>query len=285
MRDFRIGLAQIDPRLGDVEANLEKHLEYIEMARKAGCDLVVFPELSLTGYFLRDLVYDVAIDPYGGFLDPLIEQTRDITVVFGFVHETPNHAFKSAAAYVEDGLILHIHHKVYLVTYGLFDEGRYLAAGDSIRAVDGKFGRQSLLICEDLWHPAIAAIAAIDGADVIYGISCSPGRGISGGGAELGSITTWHDINRMYAQLFTGYQVYSHRVGYEDGVNFPGGSEVVGPEGEVLVRASADREELVVADLTDSSLRRARIKVPLRRDENLDLTLRELQRVFEERYG
>ena len=285
MRDFRIGLAQIDPRLGDVEANLQKHLEYIEIARNAGCDLVVFPELSLTGYFLRDLVYDVAIDPYGGFLDPLIEQTRDITVIFGFIHETPDHAFKSAAAYVEDGLILHIHHKVYLVTYGLFDEGRYLAPGDSIRTVDGKFGRQSLLICEDLWHPATAVISAIDGADVIYGISCSPGRGISGGGAELGSIATWHEINRIYAQLFTGYQVYSHRVGYEDGVNFPGGSEVVGPEGEKLVRASADREELVVADLADSALRRARIKVPLRRDENFDLTLRELQRIFDERSG
>ena len=285
MRDFRIGLAQIDPRLGDVEANLQKHLEYIEIARNAGCDLVVFPELSLTGYFLRDLVYDVAIDPYDGFLDPLIEQTRDITVIFGFIHETPDHAFKSAAAYVEDGLILHIHHKVYLVTYGLFDEGRYLAPGDSIRTVEGKFGRQSLLICEDLWHPATAVISAIGGADVIYGISCSPGRGISGGGAELGSIATWREINRIYAQLFTGYQVYSHRVGYEDGVNFPGGSEVVGPEGEKLVRASADREELVAADLTDSALRRARIKVPLRRDENLDLTLRELQRIFDERYG
>ncbi len=285
MRDFRIGLAQIAPKLGDVEANLEKHLDYIDRARAAGCDLVAFPELSLTGYFLRDLVHEVGVNPSSGVLDPLLEKSHDITVIFGFVHHTPAHTFKSAAAYVEDGRILHIHHKVYLVTYGLFDEGRYLAPGDSVRPVDGKFGRQSLLICEDLWHPTTAAIAALDGADVIYGISCSPGRGISGGENELGSISTWHDINRLYAQLFTAYQVYCHRVGYEDGVNFPGGSEVVGPEGDVLARGSSDREELVVADLTDAALRRARIKVPLRRDENLELTMRELQRIHEEQYG
>jgi len=264
---MRVGLAQIAPRLGDVDANIEKHLQYVDRAVAEGCDVVLFPELSLTGYFLEDLVYEVAIDPWGSKLNPLLERSRDISIVIGFVEQTPDHSFKIAAAYAEEGRIIHIHRKVYLVTYGLFDEGRFLGAGDVIRAFDSSLGRQAVLICEDLWHPTAAAIAALDGADVIHGIACSPGRGVAAGGRQLGSVTTWEHINRMYAQMLVCYRTYCNRVGYEDGVNFSGGSEVIGPDGDVVAKAGGVEEELVVADLTASELRRARIKMPLRRDE------------------
>lgn len=279
MRDFRLALAQIRPRLGDVEANLALHLDYVERARAAAADVVVFPEQSLTGYFLSDLVSQVALRRDDPLLTPLLEASHELAIVFGFVEETSDHRYVAAAGFAHGGKLVHVHHKVYLVTYGLFDEARDLAPGDGLRAFDSPFGRQAMLVCEDLWHPTSAAIVAADGADVIYGISSSPGRGVSDGKSELGSAETWHALNRLYAQMLVCYVVHCNRVGYEDGVNFWGGSEVVGPDGECLVRAPDFDEALVTADLKDAELRRQRTRLPLRRDGNVELVSREYRRI------
>ena len=279
MRDFRLGLAQIRPHLGDVGRNLELHLDYARRAVDTGCDLVVFPEQSLTGYFLSDLVPQVALRTDADQLAPLLEASREIAIVFGFVEETDDHRFLPAAGFAHRGELQFVHHKVYLVTYGLFDEGRDLAAGTQVRAYDTEFGRQAMLICEDLWHPTSPAIAASDGADVILGLSSSPGRGVSDGKQELGSAGTWHALNRLYAQMLVCYVVHCNRVGYEDGVNFWGGSEVVGPDGACIARAPDFEEALVTADLTDRELRRQRTRLPLRRDVKAALVGREFARI------
>ncbi len=284
MHDFRLALAQIRPALGDLDRNLALHLDYIERAAADGADVVVFPEQSLTGYFLSDLVPDVALPRDDARLDPLREASRKLDVIFGFVEETTDHRFLPAAGYLHDGEFVHVHHKVYLVTYGLFDEARDLAGGGAVRAFDSRFGRKSMLICEDLWHPTTASIAAADGADVIYGLSSSPGRGVAGGSNELGSAETWRAMNRLYATLHVCYVVHCNRVGFEDGVNFWGGSEVVGPDGEVLVRAPDFDEALVFATLTDAPLRRQRTRLPLRRDENVTLNGLEFARIAAQRH-
>ncbi len=284
MHDFRLALAQIRPALGDVDRNLALHLDYIDRAAADGADVVVFPEQSLTGYFLSDLVPDVALPRDDARLDPLREASRKLDVIFGFVEETTDHRFLPAAGYLHDGDFVHVHHKVYLVTYGLFDEARDLAGGGTVRAFDSQFGRKSMLICEDLWHPTTASIAAADGADVIYGLSSSPGRGVAGGTNELGSAETWRAMNRLYATLHVCYVVHCNRVGFEDGVNFWGGSEVVGPDGEVLVRAPDFDEALVFATLTDAPLRRQRTRLPLRRDENVTLNGLEFARIAAQRH-
>ncbi|MBM4438104.1 MAG: carbon-nitrogen hydrolase [Actinobacteria bacterium] len=279
MRDFRLSLAQIRPRLGNVDANLVLHHQYVERALAERSDVVVFPEQSLTGYFLSDLVSHVALrrdDP--AFLT-LRELSRDIAIVFGFVEESADHRYLAAAAYLHRGAFVHVHHKVYLVTYGLFDEARDLAAGESLRAFDTEVGRQAMLICEDLWHASAASVVTADGADVILGLSSSPGRGLAGARRALGSAETWRTLNKLYAQLFACYTVHCNRVGYEDGVNFWGGSEVVGPDGESLARAPEFDEALVSVQLTDRELRRQRTRLPLRRDENVALTQRELARI------
>jgi predicted amidohydrolase len=270
--------------LGDLDHNVALHLDYIDRAAAAGADVVVFPEQSLTGYFLSDLVPDVALPRDDSRLNQLREASRNIDVVFGFVEETSDHRFLPAAGYLHDGDFVHVHHKVYLVTYGLFDEARDLAAGSAVRAFDTPFGRKAMLICEDLWHPTTASIAAADGADVIYGLSSSPGRGVAGGTNELGSAETWRAINRLYATLHVGYVVHCNRVGFEDGVNFWGGSEVVGPDGEVLARAPDFEEALVFATLSDAPLRRQRTRLPLRRDENVTLNGLEFARIAAQRH-
>jgi predicted amidohydrolase len=130
MSTLKVGLAQIYPRLGDLEANLEKHLEFIEEAAARGADLVVFPELSLTGYVLQDLTYEVAIrpEPDHPILRPLLDASRRVDLVVGFVEIDERGRYYTAGAYLSGGQMVHRHRKVYLPTYGMFDEGRDMAS-------------------------------------------------------------------------------------------------------------------------------------------------------------
>ena len=155
-----IALAQINTCLGRVDLNLEKHLALAAEAHSNGADLLVFPELSLTGYVLQDLASAVAHRPTDDdpVFKPLLEASRKLDMVVGFVEEDLRNRFYISAAYLSGGKVVHVHHKVYLPTYGLFDEGRFFAWGDSVRAFDTRFGRVGMLICEDFFTtlPALA---------------------------------------------------------------------------------------------------------------------------------
>ena len=284
MRCFRLGLAQIAPTLGDLEKNFELHERTVQEAIDQSVNLLVFPELSLTGYFLRDQVPAVALQSNSAALQALCELSHRLSMIVGFVEETPDHRFHNAAAYLEGGAIRYVHRKVYLPTYGIFDEQRDLAAGGTIRAFDTGLGRIALLICEDLWHPAAAALAAWDGAEILICPSASPGRG-TGDTGPFQNAATWERMIRTYGDLFTCFIVYANRVGYEDGACFWGGSEVVDPLGKTLAKARYLEEQLLVTDLAPGSLRRARVTNPLLRDERLELTLQELQRIIRTRAG
>jgi predicted amidohydrolase len=279
MRRFRLAVAQVAPVLGDVDKNLALHEKMAREAISQSVNLLVFPELSLTGYFLKDQVPSVALTGESPALRGLRELSHRVAMVVGFVEEGPAHRFHNAAVYLEGGEVRHIHRKVYLPTYGIFDEQRYLAAGGGIRAFDTALGRMALLICEDLWHPAAVGIAAWDGAEIILCPSASPGRGL-GQTEPFQNTGTWERVIRAYGDLFTCFVVYANRVGYEDGACFWGGSEVVGPTGASLAKARYLEESLLVAEVDGGALRRARIANPLLRDERLELTLRELRRVI-----
>jgi len=276
---FKVGIAQINPRLGDVEANLVVYAEKVAAARAAGADLVVFPELSLTGYFLKDMVSAVAVRLDAPAIQQLKTLSRGIGLVAGFVEEADDYRFYNSAAYFEDGEIVHVHRKVYLPTYGLFDEGRYLARGDRLRTFESKFGRMSLLICEDLWHPSTVYVSALDEALVVICPSNSPLRGIADGKVQDNNARYWELMNAAYAQTFSLFVVYANRVGFEDGVGFWGGSEIVSPTGERVAKGEYYEEDLIVAEINLKDARRQRVMSPLLRDENLDLTIRELERI------
>ena len=282
MRHFRLAVAQIAPTLGDLEKNLALHEKMARQAIEQSANLLVFPELSLTGYFLKDQVPSVALRADSPLLQRFRELSLRVAMVLGFVEEAPGHRFYNAAAYLEGGEIRHIHRKVYLPTYGIFDEARYLAAGDRIRAFDTALGRMAILICEDLWHSAAPAIAAWDGAEILICPSASPGRGL-GQAEPFQNATTWERTLRTCGDLLTSYVVYANRVGYEDGACFWGGSEVVTPSGEPLAKARYLEEDLLLAEMDPSCLRRARVANPLLRDERMELTLRELSRIIQAR--
>src|SRR6266850_2569803 len=150
---MKIALAQTAPKLGDPGTNLKRHLELVRRAKLKGADLVVFPELSLTGYMLQDLVPEVAEETgRGARLRALAAASKRIGIVAGFVERAPGILYYNAAGLFLGGALQHLHRKVYLPTYGMFDEGRYFAAGDTFQTVDTSWGRTGLLICEDFWH-------------------------------------------------------------------------------------------------------------------------------------
>lgn len=277
-------LAQIAPRLGNVAANLERHLEIITEAAAAGASLVVFPELSLTGYFLKDLVPEVALRLDADEILRLAAACENVDALIGCVLESEDARFHNAAVYFSAGRVMHVHAKVYLPTYGLFDEQRYLAAGDRFRAfaqaLPGvkRTWRAGVLVCEDMWHPSSVALLARQGVETYFVPSASPGRGVERG-AALGTAHSYDVMTRTYAQLFTSYLVYCNRVGYEDGIAFWGGSRVVGPDGALLGEPAGTGETIMYQRLTKAGLRRARIAYPLLRDERHDVNDAEIDRI------
>jgi len=276
-----LALAQTNPKLGDVEANLEKHLALAREAAQGGADLIVFPELSLTGYVLQDIAATVAHRPTAD--DPLFRRllhaSSDLDMVVGFAEEDSRYRYYISAVYLSAGQVVHIHRKAYLPTYGIFDEKRYFAAGDCFRAFDTRFGRVGMLICEDFWHISSPYTLWLDGADLFLMTSASPGRGVTE--EILGSAQWVQDVNRAYSGLFTSFFAHANRVGFEDGLNFFGGSTVFDPDGRMIAQSPYNDEALTLSEIDLAQLRRTRIRLPLLRDERPEIVLNALNKIFD----
>lgn len=282
MSAVTVGLAQIHPTLGDLEKNRAIALKAIEEARSAGVDLLVFPELALTGYFLKDIVPYAACRKDSPVLAELAEASGPMALIMGYIEEGPQHLYYNAASMFDSGSLVHHHRKVYLPTYGMFEEQRYFARGDRFRAADTRFGRLGVALCEDLWHTSAAYCLWQDGADILVVLASSPGRGVTEAD-KLSISETWERLNAHYAQMYSQVVIFVNRTGYEDGVNFWGGSEVVGPDGRRLAKAPYLEPAFVTCKVDLADIRRRRIIDTTLRDEDLALTIRELQRIFEER--
>jgi predicted amidohydrolase len=285
MKPLRIALAQLAPRLGVLEENLARHSALLVEARAAGAGLVVFPELGLTGYQLQDLAAEVAIRRDDPRLLGLAAETAGLSAIVSFVEEADDHRLFIAAALLEDGEVRFVHRKLFLPTYGLFDERRFFAAGDRLRTVESRLGiRLGIAICEDFWHMAVPETLALDGAQVLINVSSSPGRDLAAvNEVGLGTAVSWRTLMRTYAQLTTSFTVFCNRVGTDETISFWGGSEVVSPSGETLFTAPLFDEGLYLVDVELGDVRRERVGLPLLRDERPELHLRELRRILAER--
>lgn len=286
---YTVALAQINVKLGDRDANLQKHLDYIDQAKEAGASLIVFPELSLTGYYLQDITSEVGmrVSPPAPPLKELLDRSRehDIDICVGFVEESDRYVHYIAQAYIGQGEIKHVHRKVYLPTYGMFDDMRYVGMGRQVRAFDTRFGRMGMLVCEDFWHPVLPYLLWLDGADTLLMVAAGPGRGVKPGDDYLDTTYNVVTAHRMYAELFTTFVFHCNRVGYEDGVAFGGYSTVIAPDGDFLARGEHFEECLVTTTVNPESVRYKRRSLPLLRDERPELVLRELERIVRERYS
>lgn len=277
---FKLALAQIDPVLGNVEKNLEKHCLMADQAVAAGARLVVFPELSLTGYSVKDMHWDLAVnvDRDPSRFQSLLTKSSSISIIAGGVEEGPGYGIFNSAFLFEGGTVRTVHRKNYPPTYGMFEEMRYFSSGASVRAFDTPVGRLGVLICEDLWHVSLPYLLACDGAQLIIALVASPTR-LNGQEESLGAQTVNTGNHKAYARLLSVYVAFCNRVGYEDGVNFWGGSHVVGPDGEVAGSARVFEEGLVVVDIDEDEIRRARRFSRHFLDEDPSLVIRELTRI------
>ncbi len=284
--EYRIALAQVAPHLGDVEANLELASDRVRAAATEGAQLTLLPELALTGYLLQDLVPDVAMRADDPRLLGIGREAPGMLVAVGFVEETDEHRYCNSVALLRDGELVGLHRKVYLPTYGLFDESRFTRAGDRIRtvAVGEPIGRIGLSVCEDFWHPSLPMLQALDGASLLVNVAAGPSRA-PGSSAGLQAIEGWHKMQDTYALLGTVALAFCNRVGNEEGLTFWGGSRIVGADGSTVAQAPLWEEALVVGTLETDDLRMQRYGLPLLADERLELVRRELDRIISERAG
>lgn len=276
---LRIYLAQIAPSLGDLARNCELHLEQVARARGQHADLVVFPELSLTGYWLHDMVSEVALDPgTAPVLAPLRAASQGLDIVLGLVEDGGDGRCYNTTILLRRERVAWRHRKLHLPTYTLFDEGRYFTAGSDLRTFTTGGARAGVLICEDMWHPALAWLLAQDGCDLLLVPSCGPARGPTDGG--IGSQHDWRLLGETAARFHAQFVIYVNRTGSEDGYTFAGGSFVYGPDGKLLAELPDidDAGSLVELDLRE--IKRARFVHPMRRDARPDLIHRELSRLL-----
>jgi len=276
--DCRVVLAQTNPRLGDLHANLADHLERIERAASEGADLIVFPELSLTGYFLRDQVFELGLTLDSPEIGRLVDASRRISIAFGCVERSAEERFYNSLVFLEDGEVLGTHRKVHLVSYGMFDEERDFAAGEGFSIIESKLGRFGPLLCEDLWHVPSSYVHFLNDAEALLVASASPARGVDASGTGLASQETWDTLLRACSLFYRIWVLYAGRVGWEDGIGFGGGTQVLDPFGAVAGRIEGIEAGSLEARLDRASLRRSRVEAPLRRDEKPWVLGAELQR-------
>lgn len=281
LNQIKVALGQVRPVLGNVASNIDKHLQWVGEARDNDADLIVFPELGLTGYQVQDLTLEVARNVKDAEISRLVSASTDIDIVFSFVEESDDHRFYISAVYASGGEIQHLHRKVYLPTYGMFDEGRYFASGRSFRSFNTKLDRMGLLVCEDAWHLSSPYLLSLDGANLLLLPASSPARSVTDQD-QFGSQLFWRQLLSVYARLLGLNVVFVNRVGFEDGINFFGGSFVVSAEGNLMVEAPKLEEALVYGEIDLSESRRARYTTPILRDEKIDAVTRELERILKE---
>ncbi len=276
---MRITLAQVDARLGDVAANLDHTRRMVDNARSRSSELVVFPELSLTGYSIGAVDDDLSLRADDVRLLELAQHARPAGLVVGFVEEGPGVHTYNTAAYYADGALAHVHRKLYLPTYKTFEERKHFTPGPSLRAFAVGDTRMAILLCNDAWQPQLAFLAVQDGARVLVipatsAQSTRPDR--------YDSRTYWRGITRFFGRMLQVFVVFVNRVGSEGDLRFWGGSHVVDPWGNVVASASESDEQLLDVDIDLDDVRRRRREIPLVKEARLGLIRREVERLLDE---
>jgi len=285
-KQMKIGLAQVKPQKSDLQGNASKIRSMIADSTDDK-DVIVFSEANLTGYFLEGGVSEAALSPEElmEVLGPPPSNCPD--VVIGFYEKGKSGPFNSVA-YLEpvsnQFKVKHIHRKLFLPTYGVFDESRFVRPGSEVSSFSTKYGKIGLLICEDMWHSLPSTILALQGAELIIGVSASPARDFLKSGNGLPeNLRRWDNLVPAIAIEHGIFVAVSQLVGSEGGKIFPGGSIVSSPEGSILTRAPLMEEGVTWTTLVSGAITRARTKTPLLSD--LKTALPDLQRCLSELKG
>lgn len=275
-RRIKVGAAQFASEIGDVDANIERHLAWISRAKAAGVDLLVMPELSLTGHYGTERLLAAAMKRTDPRLKALADATGEMRLVVGFIEEGPAAQFYNAAAILQSGRMIHLHRKVNLPTYGKLEEGKYYASGRFVETCQlDEDWCAGLLICADLWNPALAHLAFLHGTTLLLSPVSS---GVEAVGIDFDNPGGWALTMRFYAMMYGAPAIMVNRTGVERDLTFWGGSRILDPFGKELAVAGTS-EELITAELDFEMVRKARHLLPTVRDSNMALVMRETARL------
>lgn len=275
---LKVGAAQFGSEIGDVDANIALHLDWIARGRDQGLDLLVFPEVSLTGHHGSDRLLTAAMKRSDKRLKRLAEAAADMAIVVGFIEEGPAAQFYNSSLMLRGGRAIHLHRKVNLPTYGKLEEGKHYAAGRFVETCElSEDWRAGLLICADLWNPALTHLAFLHGATLLI----APGSsGIEAVGFEFDNPSSWALAMRFYSMMYGAPSIMVNRTGTERDLTFWGGSRIVDAFGNEIAVAGQG-EEMITAELDFEKVRLARQRLPTVRDSNVGLVNRETTRLLE----
>lgn len=257
---IKVALAQTSSKPEDKRENLKKIEKNVAQAKKQAADLVIFPELSLTGYVVRDQIYELA-ETIPGPSTKIIENIAKKTkthIIFGMPElseKTQATVFNAAVLVGPEGFIGK-YRKMYLPTHSVFEEKRYFRPGYQAAVFETKLGKIGLIVCYDIFFPEVSRLARLKGAQFLVCISASP------------------SVRRTFFEILTvaraientAFLAYVNLVGIEDGLQFWGGSRLVGPNGKVLAQAKYDEEDLVICDVDYADIRPVEAFVPTLKD-------------------
>lgn len=273
---MRLAVAQIAPELGDLRANVDKIASFQQQALDEGANLVIYPELAVTGYAVGPQIQGCALRQGDALFQELLALSMSLPMIVGFVERSPRGRIYNAAALLDGAQVVHTHRKVYLPTYASWDEHKYFAKGKRLQVFDYRGFRVAIFICNDFWYPSMGYLAACDDADLFIVIANSSldEKGMNP--------RAWDLLIRAPATLYGSYVAFCNRVGNELEWAFWGGSTIIGPQGHFEVVAGTG-EEIIYADLDANVIQEARDALPLVRDIDVDFTLRELNAIASRR--
>ena len=275
---MKVRAVQFSPVLGDVGRNLDFHAAQAARAVRDGRELIVFPELSLSGYHLKDLAAEVALRPGGREWRRLERLSRRIDIILGLpLEETPG-IVHNAAVHFSRGRARHVHRKAQLPNYGMFEEAMIFQPGDSFQAFPlGPF-TAGILVCREILFPMLAYLYFLQKTDLLIGISNSPQRGIGRDGVS--SFQLWETMGYVFSQFYHQNYLFVNRVGFEDGIGFGGGSFLARAGRGIVQKAEYVAEDVLDAEVRPADVRRARLASSYLRDDQPRLVLRELRRIL-----
>ncbi|MCK5508995.1 MAG: nitrilase [Desulfobacterales bacterium] len=296
---MKITICQTEPVLLDIKTNLEDAISKIHQAKEKKADLILFPELALTGYFVGERYHEVALKIDSKEIKKLALATKGTAAIVGFIEESKSMNFYNSALIAVDGEILFAYRKLNLPNYGVFEEKKYFSNGKQVSIFRLLGYNLSVFICNDMWHPSLPYLGICQKADIFITILNSSQGSM---GNEFRNIESWEIINRFYSRVFGIYNICVNRVGVEhyfekrgrvknteedgdgDGENDPyrfwGGSEIINPFGKQIAKAALYKKDTIYAEISRELLRQKKILLPYLRDDEPHFTYRELHRIL-----
>lgn len=302
---MKVAVYQIRPVLLDLKSNLENVTDKIKQGREKGAQLIVFPELALTGYFVGPRYHEAALRLDSPEIEHLASATKGTAAVIGFIEESPSMNFYNSALVAVDGNIAFAYRKLNLPNYGVFEERKYFAPGKQIPVLKLHDFNIAILICNDLWHPSLPYLGVVQKADIFVSIFNSSQGSM---GTEFSNIESWAIINTFYSRIFGIYNICANRVGEESFQETPflsgkeveaikpkvlspvqcktityrfwGGSEIINPFGQPIAKAALHKEDEIFGEISRDLLRQKKILLPYLRNDDPYFTHRELERIL-----